>query len=102
MSDQKLLNTLRDLIGTDTREGLAKVEPRSARAGARVSVPYQEQARGVGGLVSPIEEVSRTYHAGQVVFSSDGLFSFTRRPTHELVMRDAEGTEETRVFSNAP
>ncbi|WP_395505943.1 hypothetical protein [Ectopseudomonas hydrolytica] len=102
MSDQKLLNTLRDLIGEPARDGLAKAEPRGARPGARVSVPYQESSRGVGGLVSPIEEVSRTYHAPRVVFSSDGLFAFTRLPTHELVMRDAEGTEETRVFSDAP
>jgi len=101
MSDQKLLNTLRDLIGTETREGLPKAEPRGARAGARVSVPYQEPSRGVGGLVSPIEEVSRTRHPPRLYWTSEGLVAITLRSTNELVMRDAEGVEETRRFADA-
>lgn len=57
---------------------------------------------GGGGLVSPITEVSRTYHPDRLVWSSEGLVAFTRKPTNELLMQDAEGTQETRVFLNAP
>lgn len=56
---------------------------------------------GGGGLVSPIEEVSRTLHPARLVWSSDGLVAFSLQRTNELVMRDAQGTEETRIFADA-
>lgn len=57
---------------------------------------------GGGGLVSPIKEVSRTLHPARVVWSSDGLVAFSLQRTNELVMRDAQGAEETRIFADAP
>lgn len=57
---------------------------------------------GGGGLVSPITEVSRTYHAARVVWSADGLIPLLLRRTNVLIMRDAEGVEEERRFADAP
>lgn len=55
-----------------------------------------------GGLVSPIAEVERTYYPDRLIWSSEGLVAWTLKPTKELVMQDAEGTLETRVFPDAP
>ena len=63
--------------------------------------PQTSSGGGSGGLTSPITEVSRKRHDPELVWSSDGLVAFTVRRTNELVMRDATGVEETRVFSNA-
>ncbi|RIA22672.1 hypothetical protein DFO61_3362 [Ectopseudomonas oleovorans] len=64
--------------------------------------PARVPSTGGGGLVSPITEVSRTVHPDRLEWSSEGLVAFTRKPTKELIMEDAAGRLETRVFPNAP
>lgn len=83
---------------------LPRVERRGGVAPA-MGVGHWNPSRlpsGGGGLTSPIEEVSRTLHPPRVVWSSDGLVAFSLQRTNELVMRDAQGVEETRIFPNAP
>ena len=83
---------------------LKPIEPIGALPPSRSRGVYQEPSAGkggAGGLRSPISEISRTYYPAQIFESSDGLVSFTLRRTRELVMRDADGVEEVRVFSDA-
>ena len=103
MSDQDLLNTIKTLTSSEAREPLKTPDPRGARVGGKVRVDYVPPTRGGGGgLVSPIEEVSRTYHTERVVWSADGLIPLLLRRTNVLIMRDAEGAEEERRFADAP
>ncbi len=102
MSDQDLLNTIKTLTSSETREPLKTLDSRGARLGGKVRVNYVPPARGGGGLVSPIKEVSRTYHTERVVWTADGLIPLLLRRTNVLIMRDAEGAEEERRFADAP
>ena len=84
------------------RRTLPSIEPVGALPPSRGRGVYKEPSTGAGtGLLSPIEEVSRTRHPLRIVESSDGLVAFTLRCTNELIMRDANGVEEVRRFADA-
>lgn len=82
------------------RRTLGSIEPVGALPPSRGRGVYKEPSTGTG-LLSPIEEVSRTRHPPRIVESSDGLVAFTLRRTNELIMRDANGVEEVRRFADA-
>lgn len=86
------------------RKSLRIIEPVGALPPTRGRGVYKSPpATGGGGagLLSPIEEVSRTRHPPRIFESSDGLVAFTLQRTNELIMRDANGVEEVRVFADA-
>ncbi|AFM32640.1 MULTISPECIES: hypothetical protein [Stutzerimonas stutzeri subgroup] len=85
------------------RKTLTPIAPVGALPPTRGRGVYKAPATGTGGgvgLRSPISEVSRSYHPPHLVESSDGLVVFTLRRTNELLMRDADGVDELRVFAD--
>ncbi len=93
MSRQSLINDLRALLPAASQPGLAPVEPRGARPGKRVSVPYREPPTTSGGIASPLTEPA--YSAREWwpdgLPSSDGLLTLPAIKT--MVLQDANGAE---------
>lgn len=79
------------------------ITPKTGSASPR---PKTEQQAGTGGgIASPLAEAdytARTWHAPEILTSTDGLFSFLVRRVASITMTDANDEEVVLNFANKP
>lgn len=101
----RLRQDLASLVGqTPPRKALGARDaatPLPAAAGAaKPKQPPGAQQQGGGGLISPIDETGRTYHAGKSIVSPNGLITLYYSNVASITAEDADGTEEVRNYAD--
>lgn len=89
-----------------TLDPIAAATPIPAQVGVgRQPLAGGGAAAGGAGAAFPLTEenaATRTYHAAQLVTSTDGLVTFEVTPVASITMKDANGQEAKLFFANPP